>query len=424
MKKLSNLYIPDDCFLASLDVVSLFTNVPIHSVIDIIKENWSHIEAHTNLPYKEFMFSIKFVLESTYFHFNNRVYKQTYGAPMGSPLSPIVADLILQRLESTILSDLTYKPTFYYRYVDDIVLSLPHPQLNSLLDKFNSFHHRLKFTIEMEPEGDKLNFLDITIIKQNNTLIFDWFRKPTFSGRFLNFNSHHPFTHKRGTMYSLIDRVLRLSHPKFHKNNFDYIIKILLDNGYPLHLIFSSIRRRLQSIPYTQNTTSKEKDEKPPQFFTIPYVSIISSKFIQFFKNISFSKLAFTCYNKLNKFIKVHKDLLPASSRSNVVYQIDCLECDASYVGQTKRVLHTRIGEHRYHIRRNFAQLSVITDHRLQAEHDFDWDNVKVLDQESNYNKRLISEMIYIKKQKHGLNAQTDTALLDPIYNDFIGAKL
>jgi len=35
---------------------------------------------------------------------------------------------------------------------------------------------------------------------------------------------------------------------------------------------------------------------------------------------------------------------------------------------------------------------------------------VKIFDLKSNYNKRLISEMIYIKKQKHGLNAQTDTA--------------
>jgi len=49
---------------------------------------------------------------------------------------------------------------------------------------------------------------------------------------------------------------------------------------------------------------------------------------------------------------------------------------------------------------------------------------VKVLDQETNYNKRLISEMIYIKKQKHGLNAKTDTALLDPIYSDLFGVTL
>jgi len=75
--------------------------------------------------------------------------------------------------------------------------------------------------------------------------------------------------------------------------------------------------------------------------------------------------------------------------------------------------LNTRVNEHQSHIRRNSTQLSVITDHRLKSKYEFDWDNAKVLDQESNYNKRLISEMIYIKKQKHGLNAQTDTALLD-----------
>jgi len=365
-----------------------------------------------------------FVLEFTYFHFNNRVYKQTYGAPMGSLLSPIVADLIMQHLESSILSDLSYKPNFYYRYVDDIVLSVPTFHLNNLFKKFNSFHHRLQFTMEIE-QDDKLNFLDLTIIKQNNILIFDWFRKPTFSGRFLNFYSHHPYTHKRGTMYSLIDRVLRLSHPKFHHNNFDHVIKILLDNGYPLHLIFSTIRRRLQTTSHAHKTVPKEKEERPSHsYFTMPYVSFISKKFIQFFRNITFCKLAFTCYNKLNKFIKVHKDVHPVSLRSNVVYQINCTDCDASYVGQTKRTLNTRVNEHRNHIRRNSTQLSVITDHRLQFKHEFDWDNVRVVDQEPNYHKRLISEMIFIKKQKHGLNAQTDTVLLDPIYNDLFRANL
>jgi len=404
-------------------VVSLFTNVPIDLALEIIKEKWPHIEAHTNLPQKEFFLALKFVLESTFFHFNNRVYKQTFGAPMGSPLSPVVADLILQRLESTILSDITYKPTFYYRYVDDIALAVPISQLNGLLAKFNSFHHRIEFTMEMERKGDRLNFLDLTIIKQGNTLVFDWFRKPTFSGRFLNFYSHHPFTHKRGTMYSLIDRVFRLSHPEFHEKNFDLIIKILLDNGYPLDLIFSSIRRRLHTLIYSNKkiTSNEKEDNSRLPYFTIPYVFCIAKKFIQFFKNITFSKLAFTCFNKLSKFIKVHKDVLPVLSRSNVVYKINCSVCDASYVGQTKRTLNTRVNEHKNHIRRNSTQFSVITDHRQKSKHEFDWDNVKILDLESNYNKRLISEMIHIKKQKDGLNAQTDTALLDPIYNDLFG---
>jgi len=43
-----------------------------------------------------------------------------------------------------------------------------------------------------------------------------------------------------------------------------------------------------------------------------------------------------------------------------------------------------------------------------------------VLDEEINYKKCLISEMIHVKKQKHGLNSQNDTELLDPIYNDIL----
>jgi len=49
---------------------------------------------------------------------------------------------------------------------------------------------------------------------------------------------------------------------------------------------------------------------------------------------------------------------------------------------------------------------------------------VKILDEDMNYNKRLISEMIFIKKQKHDLDAQIDTALLDPIYNDLFGSTI
>jgi len=105
-----------------------------------------------------------------------------------------------------------------------------------------------------------------------------------------------------------------------------------------------------------------------------------------------------------------------------VVYQLNCQNCSASYVGQTKRAVTIRVNEHKNHIIRNLSQQLVITVHRLLYKHDFDWDNVQILDEETNYNKRLISEMIFIKKQKFGLNAQTDTELLDPIYNDIFSS--
>jgi len=52
--------------------------------------------------------------------------------------------------------------------------------------------------------------------------------------------------------------------------------------------------------------------------------------------------------------------------------------------------------------------MSVITEHRLNLNHDLEWDNIKIIDNERSYHKRLISKMVHIKKQQHGLNKQSD----------------
>jgi len=75
-------------------------------------------------------------------------------------------------------------------------MAAPRHKEENVLEAFNSFHPRLQFTIE---RGGKLNFLDVMIINNNNILEFDWHKKLTFSGRFLNFLSKHP-SHKRGVL--------------------------------------------------------------------------------------------------------------------------------------------------------------------------------------------------------------------------------
>jgi len=416
VKKLNNFHIPDDHDLVSLDVISLFTNVPIDLVMEILESRWNVIEPHTGIPKDEFLGAIKFTLNSTYFTFNERIYKQTFGAPMGSPLSPIIADLALRNLESHILKNLSFKPAFYIRYVDDIALLVPHVSLNELLH----FHPRLKFTLENG--GTSLNFLELTMINRDGKLIFDWFHKPTYSGRLLNFHSKHPMSQKRGIIINSVDKILLLSNPEFHQKNFHFLINNLLTNNYPLEMIFNTIRERLSTKFRQLSHGSSQSTDTKDNYFVIPYIEHTADKFIQLFKNIPKFKLAFFGINKLNNFIKVHKDRLPFYSRSNVVYKINCLHCDASYVGQTRRLLKQRIDEHKSHIRRDTSQTSVITEHRLKFSHDFDWENVEILDEEVYLNKRLISEMIYIKKQQKGLNLKKDTELLDPIYSDIIGA--
>jgi len=81
----------------------------------------------------EFISTVKFVLSSTFFTFNNVIYKQTFGTPMGFPLSPIIADLVMQNLEEHVLSSLKIKLPIYYRYVDDILLTAPEDDINDIL---------------------------------------------------------------------------------------------------------------------------------------------------------------------------------------------------------------------------------------------------------------------------------------------------
>ena len=86
-----------------------------------------------------------------------------------------------------------------------------------------------------------------------------------------------------------------------------------------------------------------------------------------------------------------------------MVYKINCLDCDSSYVGQTKRKLKTRIKEHKIDIRRSTSEIPVISCHQLNERHELDWDNIKILDTEQSLFKR-ISEMIYIKSQISSIN--------------------
>jgi len=74
--------------------------------------------------------------------------------------------------------------------------------------------------------------------------------------------------------------------------------------------------------------------------------------------------VGFRCLNKLNRFqIKVPKNQNQPSTRNNVVYKIFCKDCDASYVGQIKRQLNTRIKEHIINVRLDPSKHLVVSEH-------------------------------------------------------------
>jgi len=167
-----------------------------------------------------------------------------------------------------------------------------------------------------------LSFLDISVKIENNKIILDWFHKTSFSGRFLSFFSNHPISHKVGTIYNLVDRAIKLSHPTFHEKNLTLYIKLLLDNGYPLDFIFNKINLRLKKIFVQRTTTGNNLDivnsDVERKIIVFPYVNPIS-EFI--YANIDKSKamIGFRCINMLSQFVKVHKDQHHTLSENNVI---------------------------------------------------------------------------------------------------------
>jgi hypothetical protein len=216
-----------------------------------------------------------------------------------------------------------------------------------------------------------------------------------------------------------VDRAILLSHPTFHQKNLEFVVVTLLKNGYPINLIFDKIRKRLKNLianRLVDKETEMESESNNKKIIALPYVHTVSEMVTSVFDRNEYM-IGYRVLNKLTGFIKRHKDRTAVDTSNNVVYKVFCKDCDASYVGQTKRQLRTRLNEHIRNSNPNTLKQTVITEHTLEYDHVFDWQNKKILDFETNYYKRLISEMIHIKLQTNGINCMEDTVLLDGAYS-------
>lgn len=182
--KIRGKNVPADHVLVSLDIVSLFTNIPINLAVAVIGKKWGEIKEHSTLDKRAFIKGVQICLNSTCFEFEGSFYKQIFGIAMGSPISPVVANLVLEHLEQSVIKKLPFTLPFYFRYVDDIITCVHRDHINILLGKFNNFHPRIRFTVELEKEG-KLSFFDTLVINDHNIVKLDWFHKSTWSGRYL-----------------------------------------------------------------------------------------------------------------------------------------------------------------------------------------------------------------------------------------------
>lgn len=401
--------------LFSLDVTSLFTNIPKDLVMIVIKERWNNISRHTDIPLGTFLDGIELILDNCYFSYEKKIYHQKFGSPMGSPISPALAELVLEYLESHVLETIHSSGIllpFYHRYVDDIITAASGRQIKRIQEHFNSFHPRLKFTLELEQDG-KLPFLDVLIIKDGNGhLSTDWYHKKTWSGRYLNFRSFLPLNYKLNTISVLTQKVIELSSPQFHQKNFDLIKETLLRNGYPIDLTKNVMNNVIQKYAATRPVERNVPNEL--KFISVPYTGVGFNKLkVVLLKHDI--KLVGKPMNTIGHMFHTRlKDDIPKELRSDVCYEISC-DCNVKYIGQTKQHLHKRFKQHQ----NGDINHSALSEHLVSSGHNINFDNVKILCNESHRQKRDVKEMIYIRMNET-INTQTDSLKLGRSYDNLL----
>ena len=159
---------------------------------------------------------------------------------MGSSLGPVLVNIIMTKLESVIVRNLTADGTvaFYACYVDDTHLLIKPENVQKVLMKLNSFHKSLNFTFDSFP--DEVHFLDIKIEK-NKT---DIYRKDTHTGQYVHSTSFEPWYRKTAWIKCLVKRAERsCSNKQLFDNQISMIKSFMSWNGYPGYVCYVILRR-------------------------------------------------------------------------------------------------------------------------------------------------------------------------------------
>jgi Reverse transcriptase (RNA-dependent DNA polymerase) len=409
--------LPLNFVIVSLDVVSLFDNIPLQLIKDSIDKHWLAIQNNCTLSKESFFNALDFIFQTTYFAYDNNYYKKILGTPMGSTVSPIVAQYVMDDLLDTVIPNLPFNFTFIKKYVDDIICAIPANFTDDILQFFNAYNPHIQFTIELERDR-KIPFLDTLLIRRDDkTVILDWHIKPTSSGRFMNFQSFHPYRMKINLILGMKNRVTKISHNTLLNKNLKMLRTILTENSYPLKLLnkllFNTVTNSTPVIPPGDNVdTSMNRFI----FGSIPFLGELSDKIINVLKQNPNIKIAQRIAKPISNLYSKLKQKDTKLLTSDVVYSLPCNNCNQHYFGQTTQLLKSRLAIHKSDSRLERRRCA-LSEHVIDKGHHINFDQVKILHIEHNNTKRLFLEMIEISNSSSAMNKKTDIENLSQIYS-------
>ena len=241
------------------------------------------------------------------FQFNGDIYVQTNRVAMGSPLGPILANILMTELEEELIVKVGEDLVNWKRYVDDTLAYIKIETLNDTLNKLNSFDEKIKFTYEIEVDN-KISFLDVLIQhEKDGKLQTSVFRKETNTDVYINWHSHVPLQWKKSTLRSLVNRALHIcSLPSSLAQEIDHLKNIFVkQNAYPSNFVNSIITDEITKF------NNKNHENEVNDTILEPVTQL----------QLMLPYNGATGENIINKMKKQLKRYLPPETTSNIIYK-------------------------------------------------------------------------------------------------------
>lgn len=413
-------------YMSSLDVDSLFTNIPLKETVDICCELLFRSQPIVDgLTRDQFGKLLTIATTESLILFNDSYYQQIDGVAMGSPLGPTLANIFLCYQEQHWLDNcpVHFKPNYYRRYVDDIFILLPNAES---LDKFkqymNNQHQNMNFTSEAET-NNSLPFLDVHVTREQSKFYTSVYRKPTFSGVYTHFSSYLPTVYKESLVSTLLYRAYRIcsNWTEIHKET-SRIRKLMQKNAYPqqfLDKLISAFYNRINT--HESQVTEKQSD---PILLVLPHLGTFTKQLERAIKQslkanlpdirVRFIYRASTRLSMIFSF----KDKIPQCLSSSVVYKFTCGGCNATYIGETVRHAKRRFHEHMGTSALSGKQLSnpmqtTVLDHSRKCQTKASMQDFKVIGRDNNSEYCLrVKESLLIHRYRPKLNIQGQSVKL------------
>ena len=254
LTKVREAHVNPGDFIFSMDVDALYTNIETGPGLAAIRRCFEKYP-DPKRPDDLLLELLEVSLTTNDFVFDGRRYLQIKGVAMGKKFAPALADIYMAEWEETILAECPLKPSYYFRYLDDIWGIWPYSreefaEFVAILNK----HHR-SISLKYELNQETMDFLDTTTFKGPNfanthRLDTKVFFKGTDTHALLHGTSYHPRHTFKGLVKSQLIRFRRICSrdEDFHEAT-GLLFAVLRTRGYTLTLLRQTRRTFLQRKP-------------------------------------------------------------------------------------------------------------------------------------------------------------------------------